>query len=137
MIFDKKRPRRIYVIDDDRDIVEAIKTILTKNGYEVGCQYDNENVVANAEAFKPDAIILDVIFPEDDSAGFDVARDLKKSRATANVPILMLSAINEKGVYGGSFSNRDRDDMFLPVDEFVEKPISPTHLLEKIARLAA
>ena len=112
-------------------------TILTQNGYEVGWQYDDENVVAKASAFHPDAIILDVIFPENDSAGFDLARELKKSSQTAHVPILMLSAINEKGLYGGSFSNRDRDDLFLPVDEFVEKPITPAHLLEKIARFAA
>jgi hypothetical protein len=47
----------------------------------------------------------------------------------------MLSAINEKGMYGFTFSNRDKDESYLPVEEFVEKPIQPEELLRKVAKI--
>jgi len=124
--------KKIYIIDDDRNIVEAMSIILKAHDYEVVAQYDEENVIENLMAHKPDLVILDVIFPQNPSAGFDIARQIKNNQATASIPIIMLSAINEKGVYTGTFSNNDRDDTWLPVDQFVEKPIQNNQLLQKI-----
>jgi len=123
---------KIYIIDDDRNIVEFMSIVLKKNGYEVASQYTEENVVDNLLDSKPDMVILDVMFPQNVSAGFDIAREIKKDKRVSHIPIIMLSAINEKGVYSGTFSNTDRDDSWLPVDEFVEKPIKPDQLLEKV-----
>jgi CheY-like chemotaxis protein len=91
--------------------------------------------VENVLKVGADLVILDVIFPEDDSAGFKIARELKKDDRTSKIPILMLSAINEKGIYAGTFSSRDVDDSFLPVNEFIEKPISPKALIQKVNAL--
>ena len=124
--------KKIYIIDDDRNIVEAMSIVLKAHGYEVACQYNEENVIENIVARKPDLVILDVIFPQNPSAGFDIARQIKNEKATASIPIIMLSAINEKGVYAGTFSNNDRDDSWLPVDQFMEKPIQNNQLLQKI-----
>jgi CheY-like chemotaxis protein len=129
--------KRVYVIDDDRNIVDAVKMILQQKGFEVGFQYDDENFIENSVKFNPDLIILDVIFPENDAAGFEMARVLKKDEKTKHIPILMLSAVNEKGSYAGTFSNRDRDDSLLPVDEFVDKPVIPTILVDKVTRLTS
>jgi DNA-binding response OmpR family regulator len=123
---------KIYIIDDDRNIVESMSIVLKKNGYEVASQYTEENVVNNLLNSKPDIVILDVMFPQNVSAGFDIAREIKNDKRVSHIPIIMLSAINEKGVYSGTFSNTDRDDSWLPVDEFVEKPIKPDQLLEKV-----
>ena len=123
---------KIYIIDDDRNIVEFMSIVLKKNGYEVASQYTEENVVDNLLDSKPDMVILDVMFPQNVSAGFDIAREIKNDKRVSHIPIIMLSAINEKGVYSGTFSNTDRDDSWLPVDEFVEKPIKPDQLLEKV-----
>jgi DNA-binding response OmpR family regulator len=123
---------KIYIIDDDRNIVESMSIVLKKNGYEVASQYTEENVVDNLLDSKPDMVILDVMFPQNVSAGFDIAREIKNDKRVSHIPIIMLSAINEKGVYSGTFSNIDRDDSWLPVDEFVEKPIKPDQLLEKV-----
>jgi DNA-binding response OmpR family regulator len=123
---------KIYIIDDDRNIVESMSIVLKKNGYEVASQYTEENVVDNLLDSKPDMVILDVMFPQNVSAGFDIAREIKKDKRVSHIPIIMLSAINEKGVYSGTFSNTDRDNSWLPVDEFVEKPIKPDQLLEKV-----
>jgi CheY-like chemotaxis protein len=98
----------------------------------VSFQYDEENVIENLVAQKPDLVILDVMFPQDQSVGFDIARQIKNNKTTSSIPIIMLSAINEKGVYAGTFSNNDRDESWLPVDQFVEKPIQNKQLLEKV-----
>lgn len=126
---------KIYIIDDDRDIVDALTIVLESENHEIGFQHDEENAVRNVIDFKADLIILDVIFPENDGAGFEIARKLKHNERTKNIPIAMLSAVNEKGQYSGTFSNADRDDVYLPVDEFVEKPIVPGDLIKLVNKL--
>ena len=127
--------KKIYIVDDDRNIVESMSIVLKKNGYEVLAQHDEENLEHNLRNTKPDLLILDVMFPEDSSAGFHMARRIKNDPTLAGIPILMLSAVNEKGIYVGKFSDKDLDDSFLPVNMFLEKPVSPTNLLEKVGAL--
>ena len=124
--------RKIYIIDDDRDIVESISIVLKSNGYEVSAQYDDENVVENVVKYNPDLIILDVMFPENSSAGFNIARELKKDSNSEDIPIIMLSAINERGSYAGRFSNEDADKDWLPINMYLDKPVQPGELLEKV-----
>jgi CheY-like chemotaxis protein len=126
---------KVYVIDDDNDIVDVLTIVLEKDGHEIGFQNDEEDVVANVIEFGPDLIILDVIFPENDSAGFEIARNLKHDSQTKEIPILMLSAVNQKGQYAGSFSNEDRDDTYLPVEQFIEKPINPKELSKVVKEM--
>jgi len=123
---------KIYIIDDDRDIVESISIVLKANGYEVAAQYDDRNVVENVMRNNPDLIILDVIFPENSSAGFEIAREIKKEEKLAKIPIIMLSVVNEKGIYIGRFSNQDIDESWLPVTMFLDKPVQPKELLQKV-----
>ena len=124
--------KKIYIIDDDRDIVEAISMVLKANDYDVKSQYDDENVVKNIVEYSPDLIILDVIFPEDESAGFKIAREISNSRDVSSIPVIMLSAVNEKGIYRGHFSDNDIDPSWLPVTQFVDKPVQPKELLKII-----
>ena len=127
--------QRVYVVDDDKNIVESISIVLESHGYEVSSQNDGVDLIKNTAEFDPDLVILDVMFPEDQGAGFEMARQLKHDDKTQDIPLLMLSAINEKGSYAGTFTNRDRDDIFLPVQEFVEKPIDPESLIKKVKTL--
>jgi|MudIll2142460700_1097286.scaffolds.fasta_scaffold133624_2 response regulator RpfG family c-di-GMP phosphodiesterase len=127
--------KKVYIIDDDRDMVEAMSIILTKNNYQVFAQYDDEHIEEKVREAMPDVIILDVMFPEDSSAGFGIARILKGAPDLARIPIIMLSAINEQGIYLGRFSNRDIDEAWLPVNMFVEKPVSAKALIEKVEAL--
>ena len=127
--------KKIYIIDDDRNIVEAMSIVFKAHGYEVGSQYNEENVIENLLAQKPDLVLLDVIFPQNSTAGFEIARQIRNNPTTASIPIIMLSAINEKGVYAGTFSNNDRDEAWLPIDQFVEKPIQNEQLLQKVKAL--
>jgi CheY-like chemotaxis protein len=127
--------KRVYVIDDEQSIVESVSMILESKGYEVGAQNDDKDVVDNVVAFGADLVIVDVMFPEDTGAGFKMARALKADERTSSLPLLMLTAVNEAGIYVGKFSSKDLDDAWLPVQEFVEKPVDPKALLEKVERL--
>ena len=123
---------KIYIVDDDRYIVESMSLVLKTNGYEVAAQYDDENVVENITKYNPDLVILDVMFPENNSAGFEIAREIKKNPVLVNIPIIMLSVINEKGIYIGQFNRQDIDPTWLPVNLFLDKPIQPRELLKQI-----
>ena len=124
--------KKIYIIDDDRDIVESLSMVLKANGFEVAAQYNDEDVVANVKKFGPDLIILDVMFPENSSAGFSIAREIKKEDDLSKIPVIMLSAINERGIYIGQFSSQDVDSEWLPVSVFLDKPVAPKDLLAQV-----
>jgi CheY-like chemotaxis protein len=127
--------KRVYIIDDDRDIVDSMTIVLKSNQYDALAQYDDEDVEAKVKAANPDLIILDVMFPEDSSAGFKIARRLKAVPELAKIPIIMLSAVNEKGIYMGRFTSHDLDESWLPVNLFLDKPVSPKALIEKVAEM--
>jgi len=124
--------KKIYIIDDDRDIVESISMVLKANGFEVFAQYNDENVIENVSKYNPDLIILDVMFPENSSAGFNIARDLKRNTKLTNIPIIMLSAVNEQGIYMGQFTDKDIEESWLPVSKFLDKPVQPKELLLQV-----
>ena len=124
--------KKIYIIDDDRDIVESMSMVLKANGYEVSAQYNDENVVENALKYNPDLIILDVMFPENNSAGFEIAREIKGNHKLTNIPIIMLSAVNEKGIYVGRLTSQDINESWLPVSIFLDKPVQPKELLLQV-----
>jgi CheY-like chemotaxis protein len=127
--------KKVYVIDDEPSIVETVTMVLESKGYEVASQNDAQSVVDHVVDFGADLVIVDVMLPEDDSAGFKMARDLKADERTCELPVIMLSAVNESGLFPGKFSNKDIDDSWLPVSEFVEKPVKPALLLEKVQTL--
>ena len=125
---------KILIIDDDRDFLESIKIMLKKDGHEVEAKYDAKDVIAKIKGTSPDLVILDVIFPENESAGFDIAREMRDpASGVADIPVLMLTAINRKFPLG--FSKNDMDSDWLPVTEFLEKPIDFELLRNKIQEL--
>ncbi len=126
---------KIYIIDDDTDIVNSLTAYLEAAGYEVGFQYEEEGLVENLESFNPDLIVLDVMFPGDPGAGFRMARTIHHQDRFSRIPVIMLSAVNQEGEFLCKFSSRDIDEVYLPVTEFVEKPVDPSILIEKIKKL--
>ncbi len=119
---------RILIIDDDADIVEAMRVVLEKRGYQVIIAVDGNEGLDKARAEKPDAIILDVMMPGLD--GFEVARELKGDPQTKHISILMLTAIKDKT--GFDFQKETSDPDWLPVDDYCNKPLDYEILLEKI-----
>ena len=94
-------------------------------------EHDAARAMDGVRQFEPDAVVLDVMFPENPSAGFEVARQIRAEYP--NLPILMLTAVNQQFPLG--FSDKDIDSKWLPVTEFVEKPVDFDVLCQKIAKL--
>ncbi len=116
----------IAVIDDDPDILEASSLILEANGYEV---VTANNPITGYEVVKektPDLVILDVMMYEPDD-GFFLAQKFKKE--FAKLPILMYTSISK--TIGLQFGANE----LVPVDDFVEKPISSEELIQKVKNL--
>ena len=125
----------ILIIDDDPDIVDSLSLILTANDHEVSVKSDTDDVVGYVMAMGPDLIILDIMFPEDPQAGFTAARQLQQHSKVKDIPVLILSAVNQRSAMSFGFSEADISDDFMPVEAFLEKPVEPRILLEKIESL--
>jgi CheY-like chemotaxis protein len=126
---------RILVIEDDPDMVEAIRLPLEASGCEVIAAATGVEGLQRARDERPDLVILDAMM-ETATAGFQVSLRLRDPDPASeyaecrHVPILMLSAIHSTTSL--SFGP---DENYLPVDEFVEKPIDPDVLVEKVQAL--
>jgi CheY-like chemotaxis protein len=122
--------RTILVVDDDIDLVEIIRVTLENEGYAVIDAQNGARGLELAKSDNPDLIILDVMMGQVDE-GFQVAYELRKGDGTRDIPIIMLTAVADQT--GFDFDpNKDSD--FLPVNEFVEKPISPRQLVDKVRK---
>lgn len=122
--------KTILVIDDDIDLVEIIRVILENEGYKVIDAQNGERGLARAREEQPDLLLLDVMMGDVDE-GFQVAYQLRSDAATREIPILMLTAVADRT---GFDFDPDKDQEFLPVDEFLEKPISPRKLLDMVRK---
>ena len=124
----------VMLVDDDADFAGATAKVLRGDGHEVQIELDIDSAVARMLERPPDLLVLDVMFPEDDSAGFQLARRMRhENEKLRTVPILMLTAINAKFPLG--FGPGDVDDVWLPVDGFLEKPIDLDVLRNKVATM--
>jgi len=123
-------PGKVLIIDDDVDMVEAEKMVLENNGYIVFTAYDGEEGYKKIIELNPDVIILDVMMatPEE---GFQLAYKLKENENLAKIPIVMVTSISKET--GFKFDPK-KDENFLPVNQFIEKPIKPEELLEAIEK---
>ena len=127
--------KSVLIIDDDVDLIEAMRMILEQSDYHVDAAFSTEEGLEAARRSRPDLIILDVMFGStNDPNGFAFAVQLKHDKSLAPVPILMSTSINRE--YPG-FNFSEKDDEFLPVDDFVNKPVDAEILLEKVGNLIA
>lgn len=124
--------KKVLIIDDDNDFVEATKVVLEVK-YQVIVAYNVEEGRQKLKEEKPDLIILDMIMGRK-GEGFIFSREMRKNPEFSHIPILMLTGMREQT---GFFPIQDdpRHPKFLPVDEFIEKPIEPQDLLKKVEEL--
>ncbi|MGQ9675712.1 MAG: response regulator [Chloroflexota bacterium] len=121
------QPARILVVDDDPDILEAVKTVLESRDYAVTTAKNGEEGLEKIRQSKPDLLILDLLMPKKD--GFAVCRELKEHPKYADLPILILTSVRED-------ASRRRYELetglSLDVEDYVEKPIPPMDLLHRV-----
>lgn len=121
------QPYRILLVDDDQDIAELYTRILQASGFEVRMVTDPFSVIEAAFDFHPEAVALDLYLPE--TSGFEIARIFRQEEQFSYVPIVFISAeedrqIQTQAVNEGAF-------------DFLVKPVSPermTHILGARAR---
>ncbi len=123
--------KKILIVEDDIDVIEAMKVVLESKKYQVISANDGKEGFEKAKSEKPDLIILDVMMRRE-TEGFDVTQNLRRNEETKYIPILMVTAITQKT--GFPFSP-ETDGEFLPVDDFVEKPVQPDDLLKRVKKL--
>jgi DNA-binding response OmpR family regulator len=122
------------IVDDDQDFAETIALVVKREGHEVEIKFDTESALESMQNKTPDLVFLDVMFPEDSSAGFELARVMRhEDEKLKMVPILMLTAINAKFPLG--FGPNDIDSEWMPVTDFLEKPVDFDVLKAKVAKL--
>jgi CheY-like chemotaxis protein len=124
---------KILIIDDDPDIVTAVRLTLESAGHQIVAADSGKDGLKKIKAEHPELIILDVMM-ETHTEGFqlalklhspDPASDLKQFKDT---PILMLTAIHST-----TPMRYEPDIDYLPVELFVDKPIDPDDLIKKVS----
>ena len=119
---------KILLVDDDEDFVEANRIVLEADGYEVIAASDGEEGLGKARTSEPDLIVLDIMM-RTMGDGMFVAQQLRKTEATRNIPIIVVTSINRVPPY-----SLWPDEAWLPVDVFIEKPVLPGVLLEEVRK---
>ncbi len=122
---------RILIVDDDPDFVEATRIVLESAGFEVSSAGDAESGLKLIADSKPDLAILDVMLPSG-YEGFEVARKAREDLGLRDLPLVMLSNVHKSKDVGYRFAP---DSNYLPVDVFLDKPVTPSELVETVQKL--
>lgn len=120
----------ILLVDDDPVFVASVKAVL-ETRYRVRTAANGTEGLAAVRDDPPDLVILDVMM-DHLSEGFDVARTLRKDPATADVPIMMLTGVDQ--VYN---VRMEVDESWVPADRYLEKPVGPEQLLAHVDEVLA
>jgi DNA-binding response OmpR family regulator len=119
--------RRVLIIEDEPNIIEAISFILTRDGWLVDTHSNGHDAVAVVRARAPDLVILDVMLPG--RSGYDILTDLRAQPETQNLPVLMLTARGQA---------RDREmAQKAGASRFMTKPFSNADVIEALNALLA
>ncbi len=114
--------KTILIVDDDVSSRDILAAILFNEDYRLEFAADGQELLEKAEAFVPDAVLLDVIMP--DMNGFEACRRLKAKEEFRNIPVIMISVLN------------DKDDMIQGfesgADDFMSKPVNGPELRARI-----
>jgi len=119
--------KKVLLVDDDPDFVDAVKSIIEKAGYDVDVAYDGKEAMEVLPGSNPDVIILDVMMPE--MNGHEACKAIKAKPEYANVPIILLTAVASR-VTSSSYTHRDMLES--KAEDYIPKPVEPEVLLSRI-----
>lgn len=117
--------KHVLLIEDEPNIVEAIRFILARDGWKVDTHADGNSAVAAVHSAAPDVVILDVMLPN--KSGFDILKELRSQEETKKLPVLMLTA-------RGQTKDRELAESF-GVSHFMTKPFSNSEVLKIMREL--
>ncbi|GAA2371877.1 response regulator [Dactylosporangium salmoneum] len=115
----------VLLVDDDRDVRSMLETVLDGAGFDVAAHDNGRAAVRDALRRVPDLAVLDVSMPG--MSGLDVCRELRAHPETAQLPIVLLTALGQWLDVASGFA--------AGADDYVVKPFSPRDLLQRIEQL--
>jgi DNA-binding response OmpR family regulator len=117
--------KRVFVVDDERDVADLLRTILEVEGFEVEIDTDGRFALARILGDPPDLFILDLMMPELD--GFELLKLLRLDPRGASIPVLIVSART---------GHQDQiESLQLGANAYVCKPFSPRDLVRQVRQL--
>ncbi len=117
--------KRVLLIEDEPNIIEAISFILSRDGWTVHAHADGATAAARVRAHPPDLVILDAMLPG--RSGYDILGELRGDPETRALPVMMLTARGQA---------RDRDlALRLGATHFMTKPFSNAEVLDRVRAL--
>ena len=119
--------RRVVLIEDEPNIIEAIRFLLTRDGWQVETHSDGVDALDVIRAAEPDLVILDLMLPG--RSGMDILRDLREEEALKELPVLMLTA-------RGQMRDREMAEK-AGVSRFMTKPFSNAEVMDAVRDLHA
>lgn len=118
--------KRVLLIEDEPNIIEAIRFVLSRAGFAVDTHSDGRTASTAVAEKSPDVVVLDVMLPG--RSGYDILQDLREQSHTSKVPVLMLTARGQR-------KDRDMADRY-GASKFMTKPFSNSALLAAVQELA-
>lgn len=117
--------KHVLLIEDEPNIIEAIRFILSRDGWRVECHSDGQSAMEAVRKKMPHVVILDVMLPN--RSGYDILTDMRADGATKDLPVLMLTA-------RGQTKDREMAER-LGVSKFMTKPFSNAEVLQTMREL--
>ncbi len=119
---------RVLVVDDDPDFVEITRTVLQAHGYEIASASSGQQALEMMRQERPDLVILDVMM-RGATEGYDVSQVIYADKDLAKIPVMVTSIMD------GTMADQFPTDEYLPVAEFLTKPVAPGQLVERVRAL--
>jgi DNA-binding response OmpR family regulator len=121
-------PARVLCIDDEKEIIDLIRLILNRKGYEVVGAIGGEEGLAKARSWKPDLVLLDLMMPDMD--GWEVFHRIRADEALAGIPVIVVTARAQS-------IDRVLGLHVARVNDYISKPFTPQDLVESVERVLA
>lgn len=121
----ESRPSKILIADDNHQNCELLDAYLSPEGYEIATVYDGQQTMEHVEQHETDLILLDIMMPK--LSGYEVCEKLKQNERTRNIPVLMVTALNEKGDIERAVESG--------CDDFLSKPVNSLELKTRVRSL--
>lgn len=119
-------PGRVLLIEDEPNIIEAIRFILSRDGWHVDTHSDGRTALETIRSRAPDIVILDVMLPN--RSGYDILHDLRGDNTLVDLPVLMLTA-------RGQVKDRELAEK-LGATRFMTKPFANNEIIATVRELA-
>ena len=125
---DERSGKKVLLVDDDRDILSAMKTALADEGLEILMATDGNEAIRQTEENHPDLVVLDMMLPK--RSGFLVMEQLKRGKEPTDPPRIIMITGNQ-GIRHRTYAET------LGVDEYINKPFRMERLVESVKKLLA